>query len=316
MAEGKSRHPSGRLFLFVTLWLMLFLLSVKLSAAWATRSLSLAAESLHALIASFGAFLSLLTITTPDRPSGPSVQGHGKREAIITFILIVCLGCAGLNLLGISVQQLIAVIQDNAQLFSVRVSLRLMQLLGGLVAVSLGLAVVDLYQGRRTSNRALRFSGGQVFRDAWLTLFVMGGLLGVKWGWAWLDAGLAIVLVLLAALSCWQVIRWHLPFMVQQTAIAPEALAHIARQAGGVTHCYNIRSRGLVGRFVFVQMHLIVHPEFARETPFIAEQIQELIQERYGPVQVTFYVDDDLVETEAFDGSTAIVDVNGRHDLN
>lgn len=43
-------------------------------------------------------------------------------------------------------------------------------------------------------------------------------------------------------------------------------IAQIARQVGGVTHCYQIQSQGIVGRFVYIQMHLIIHSEFATES--------------------------------------------------
>jgi divalent metal cation (Fe/Co/Zn/Cd) transporter len=314
MTEGQNRAQVVRLILFISLWLMLLILSVKVSAAWAARSLSLMAESLHTLIASVSTFLSLLTIKAY-RPNGSLIYGQGKRETSIAFLLIAVLSFAGTNLIIISVQQLIGAIRAEALSFSVRVSWPVMYLLSVLVVTSLGLAIFGLYQGRRLSHPALRFNAGQLFKDVVLTLIAVVGLLGVWWGFAWLDVLLAIVLVLLAVGSCWQVISWQFPLMVEQTAIAPEVLAQIARQVGGVTHCYHIRSRGLVGRFVYVQMHLIVHPDLAGLTSVIAQRIEAVIQERFGPVQVTFYIDDDITTSApSYIHSSRDTQVNGKHD--
>jgi Co/Zn/Cd efflux system component len=63
MTEGQNQTQGGRLILLTTLWLTLFVLSVEVSAAWATRSLSLMAELLHTLLTSFSTFLSLLKTT-------------------------------------------------------------------------------------------------------------------------------------------------------------------------------------------------------------------------------------------------------------
>lgn len=314
MTERPTRDQASRLILFTTLWLTLFILSVKVSAAWATRSLSLMAESLHTLLTSFSTLLSLLMITAPDRPKGRLVYGHGKRETLITFLLVAFLGFTGLNLLIISGQQLAAATKGQSLAFPVRVGLPLIQLLGVVVLTSLGLALVGIYQARVLRNPALRFSATQLLKDVWLTLLVLGGLLGVWRGLVWLDVVLAILLVLLAVGSCWRIVNWQLPFLVQQTAIAPEVLAQIARQVGGVTHCYQIQSRGIVGRFVYIQMHLIVHPEFTEVTSWIVERIEGIIRERYGPVQVTFYIDDDFAELANWTHSGVKPEVNGKND--
>ncbi|MBE9125945.1 MULTISPECIES: cation diffusion facilitator family transporter [unclassified Coleofasciculus] len=314
MTEGQNRDQAGRLILFTTLWLTLFVLSVKVSAAWATRSLSLMAESLHTLIVSFSMLLSLVKLTAHDRPMARSVYGHGKRETFITFLLIAFLGFVGLNLWIMSSQQLTTATQGEPLPFPIRVSLPLIQLLGVVVATSLGLALLSLYKGKVLGNSALRFNSRQLLKDVWLTLLVLGGLLGVWWGLVWLDVVLAILLVLLAAGSCWQVISWQLPLLVQQTAIAPEVLAQIAHQVGGVTHCYKIQSRGIIGRLVYIQMHLVIHPEFAGVTTLIVERIKGMLQERYGSVQVTFYIDDDFREAVNWHRSTLKSEANGKSD--
>jgi divalent metal cation (Fe/Co/Zn/Cd) transporter len=313
MTEGQSRAQIGRLILFTTLWLTLFLLSVKVSAAWATRSLSLMAESLYTLLTGFSTLLSLLTITPSERPKKRSVNGHSKRESVITLLFIAFLGFAGLNLLVMSGQQLTAITHRETLIFAARVSLPLMQLLGVVVLTTLGLALLGINQAKVLSNSALRFNASQVLKDVWLTILVVGGLLGVWVGLVWLDGVLAILLVLLAVGSFWQVLSWQLPHLVQQTAIAPEALAQIVRQVGGITHCYQIQSRGIVGRFVDIQMRLIVHPEFTEVTPVIVERIEEAIQERYGPVQATFYIDDDLTQAVILKPSRLKVEVNGKN---
>jgi hypothetical protein len=78
------------------------------------------AESLHTLLTSVSTFLSLLTLKAY-RPNGYPIYGQGKREVVITFLLIAILGFAGLNLIGLSAQQLIGVcLGDTRKLSSSR----------------------------------------------------------------------------------------------------------------------------------------------------------------------------------------------------
>ncbi len=300
MTEGQNRQQIGRLILFTILGLTLFILAVKVSAAWGARSLSLMAESLQTLIVGFSTLLSLLKIKAPKRLTRLPGYGHRKRETVVTFLLVAVLGFAGLNVLILSAQQLAITIQGETLTFPTRVTIPLMQLLGIVFVMSLSLAILGLYQAKKLNNAALRFNGIQLLTDVLLTLLLSVGLLGVSWGLVWLDAVLAIVLVLLAVGNCWQVVSRQLPLLVQQTAIAPEVLAKIVHEVGGVSHCYQIQSRGLVGRLVQVQMRLIVHPDFTQFTSLIVERIEAVIQERYSPVQVTLYIDDDLTESTPY----------------
>lgn len=315
MTEGSHRIQTSRLILFTTLWLTLFILSVKVSAAWATRSLSLMAESMQTLLVSFSTLLSLYKLIANEHPIRRSVYGHGKWETMILFLLIGFFGFTGLNVWGMSAQQLLNQPSDEWLTFPVQVSLPLIQLLAVVIITSLGLALVGRYQGKQLRSAALGFNARQLLLDVCLTLVVLLGLLGVEAGLVWLDVVLAIVLVLVAVRNCWQVVDWQFPLLVEPTAIAPEILAQIAHQVGGITHCYHIRSRGIVGRYVYIQMHLIIHPEFAGVTSVLVERIKGMIEEQYGPVQVTFYIEDDFMIAANRHRSMFISDPN-RDDSN
>lgn len=293
MSEVQRRRRASHQVLLATLWLTLLVLAVKVWAGWAARSLSLLAESMHTLIDSFSTILSLLSVTSPYQVSGREVWGHGKLETIGTLTLVAFLGFSGFNLLGMSIQQLEAAMQKVDAPFSVTINLPLVQLLGVIVAISLCLAFFERYEARVLDNVALRVNADHILRDAWLTILVLIGLIGVWHGYVWLDPLLAIVITIMTAKSCWRMLNWQLPLLVRQTAIAPEVLAHTARQVEGVTHCYKIRSRGIVGRNVIVEMNLLLHPEFLSSARSIAEQVEAAIRERYGPVQVIAYIDSD-----------------------
>ncbi len=289
--EGKKSNRATCLILFTALSLTFLVLSVKVFAAWTTRSLSLMAESLHTLLATFSALLGLLTMTAQNFPTTESVYSHGKRETFLTLLLTAFLSIAGVKLLETAIQQWKFAVEGESLIFPVRVSLPLIQLLGILVATSLGLLLLCMWGARVLRNRILRIHALQQLKDAGLTVLVVVALVGVWWDLVWLDVSLAVVLVLLTAGNFWQIVNWHLPLLVQQTAIAPEMLAKIASQVRGVTHCYRIQSQGIVGRFVYIQMHIVIHPEFAEAIADIAERIEEDIQMHYGPIQVTFYIE-------------------------
>ncbi|MBD2036055.1 cation diffusion facilitator family transporter [Phormidium sp. FACHB-592] len=296
MAEAQGRRRASRQVLLASLWLALLILVVKVWIGWATQSLSLLAESLQTLVNGFSILLSTIAITSR-YPASREVGGHGKVESVLALLLAALMGFACLSLLVVSAQQLEAIAQEASWL-PVRVNSPLLQLLGVVIATNFCLACFQRYEAGLLENSALRFSAGHLFQDTWLMLPVLAGLVGVARGYLWLDPVLAMLLVLAAICNCWRVFNWQLPSVMRQIAIAPEALAQTIHQVEGITHCYGIQSRGVVGRQVFVEMRLILHPECLSIARSIAERVERAIRDRYGPVKVVIYIDSDRPKSD------------------
>ncbi|MBD2057652.1 cation diffusion facilitator family transporter [Oculatella sp. FACHB-28] len=319
MSEARNRRRASYQVLFATLWLTLLVLAVKLWAGWATRSLSLLAESLHTLIDSFSIVLSLSAIASSYRTSGREIWTHDRRETAGVLLLASFLGFSGFSLLVLSVQQLDVVTQGLESQFPVEISMPLIQLLVVVVAINLCMVWFQRYEARLLENQALQINANHVLKDAWLTVLVCVGLVGVWRGYVWLDPLLAIALVLMSIRSYWRMLNWQLPWLVRQVAIAPEVLSQIARQVEGVTHCEKIRSKGLVGRQVLVEMSLALHPEFMSVARSIAERVEAAIRERYGAVKVVIYIEGDRSKPDSGAESLRFRNISSRRsdpDLN
>ncbi len=289
MSEAQGRRAS-RQVLLASLWLTLFVLAIKVWIGWATQSLSLVAESLHTLIDSFSILLSIIAVSSPFT-SGREGWGHGKLEATLVLMMVAFLGFACLSLVAVSVQQGFAIFARSQDLLPIKITLPLVQLLGLVMAINFCVASFELYEARVLESPILRYSANHLFQDAWLMVLVLVGLIAVWRGFLWVDPLLAVLMVLTALTSCWRILNRQLPSLMQQIAIAPEALAQTIHQVEGITHCYNIRSRGIVGRHVFVEMRLILHPECMSIARSIAERVEQAIRERYGPARVVIYID-------------------------
>jgi cation diffusion facilitator family transporter len=287
MTEAKSRHQASFQVLLATLWLTLLVLTVKVWAGWATRSLCLLAESLHTLIDSVSVMLSLMAIASRHQKAGREVWGHDRWQAAGVLLLVAFLGFAGLMLLSMAVPQLLV----GGSPLPVAINLPLIQLLGIAIAVHFCMIWFERYEARLLENSALRLNANHMLQDGWLSIGMLVGLVGIWRGFLWLDPLMAIVLVIMAIPSCWRMLNWQLPLLVRQIAIAPEAIAQIASQIEGVMQCRRIRSQGIVGRQVWVEMSLVLHPEFVSITRTIAERIEAAIRDRYGPAQVVIYVE-------------------------
>jgi cation diffusion facilitator family transporter len=272
------------------LWLTLLILAVKLWAGWATRSLSLLADSLHALVDSFSTILSICSIASLRHSRGLEVWGHRKRETVVVLLLVALLGFLGLSLLGVAVYQFQSLLQDASLLPAVQVDMPLLLLLSIVISVHICLVVFERYESRVLELTALRHNANHILQDVWLTILVLFGLVGVSQGFVWLDSLMAVVVIIMLVPSVWRILSWQLPSMLYQVVIAPDVLAQMATKVEGVAECSRIHSKGILGRQVLIQMHIRLYPEFVHIAPLVTDRLESLLRDRYGAVQTRIYV--------------------------
>lgn len=286
MTEAQSQRGSSQRLLVMALWLLLMILATKVWIGWATRSLSLFAAALHTLVAIVSLLFSWLAIAATKRGTR-EIWGHGRIEASLTVCLATFLGmatCLVVGFVGAQMQWF-----ASPLLPPVTIDLALVQLVGGMTTLTLLVGMIGRYLAQLWQSPNLKFSFRQTLQDAGVMVGVGGGLLGCAWGISWLDPWLALLALGITLMDAWQVVNHQLPSMMQQVAIAPEALAAVTHQVEGILHCYGIQSRGMVGRLVMVELRLILHPECSDLATAIARRVERLVIQHYGPAKVHIY---------------------------
>ncbi|MGF1569313.1 MAG: cation diffusion facilitator family transporter [Nodosilinea sp.] len=291
MNEGAYQRRISYRLLLTTLWAILLLLAVQAIGGWASQSLTLLAESLHTLVDGFSTVLSLVAVTSPQRQMGREVWGHGRAEVAGTLVLCAFLGFTGVSLGLIALRQIIHGLSGVADPFSVAIDPAVLRFTAAMVILSVALGVYSSYQARSLNSVALKLNTQHFLADAWLSIAMVVVLLAIWQGQRWLDPTFALVLLPLVARSLWRALNEQLPMLLRPTAIAPEAIAQLVTQVEGVTRCTRIRSRGLVGRQVWVELRLVIHPEFMETLENIGEQIDARLRQQYGPLRTQVWVE-------------------------
>lgn len=291
MTEGDYQRRMSYRLLLATLWATLLLLAVEVIGGWATQSLTLLSESLHTLVNAFSTVLSLVAVTSPQRQMGREVWGHGRSEVAATLVLCAFLGFTGISLLLIALRQVGTALTGGTDPFMVILDSRVLRLTAIMVIINVALTVYISYQSRRLNSLALTLNTQHLMSDAWLSLVMVVALMAIWQNQIWLDPLFALGSLPLVARSLWRVLNEQLPLLLRPTAIAPEAIAHLVGQVEGVTHCKRIRSRGMVGRQVWIELYLVLHPEYMELADDIAHQVESLLRRQYGPLRTQVWVE-------------------------
>ncbi|MFS8867073.1 MULTISPECIES: cation diffusion facilitator family transporter [unclassified Synechococcus] len=283
---ARRQHQVQRV-LYVTLGLNLLVFLVKLGLGLATGSLSLVADALHSFTDSGSNILALLAarFSSPE-PDEEHPYGHSKFEAIGALGIAAFLGMASFEILSAAVGRFFKP-QPPLQVDGLTLTLMV-----GVLGINLFVAFYERSWGKALSSSLLLADARHTLSDVWVTLTVLLGLAGIHyWGIPWLDQVLAVPVGLLVFWSGWEVLRENVPFLTDRVAIPPKTLRELVLSLPGVLDCHDITSRGIPGQMIFIEMHMVVEPLDVESAHRITEAVEQLLQERYGPVRVTIHLE-------------------------
>ncbi|MDZ8187121.1 MAG: cation diffusion facilitator family transporter [Nostoc sp. ChiSLP02] len=275
-----------RKVLIITLVLNLFVMGLKAIVGSWTGSLSLLADALHSVTDSANNVLGLIAskFSSP-RPDREHPYGHSKFEAVGALGIAAFLGIACFEILQGAIERILKGGEP------VKISPPELWLLLIVLGVNIFVAFYERAVGRRVGSPILIADATHTMSDIWVTISVIGGLIGVWLGYQWMDVVLAFPVALLVFWSGWSVLKENLPWLVDRMAIAPEVIHGIATSVPGVINCHDIASRGVVGRQVFIEMHLIVNASDVETAHQITEEVESRLEERFRPVRILIHVE-------------------------
>jgi cation diffusion facilitator family transporter len=283
-----------RQILVITLLLNLVVMLIKAIVGFTTGSLSLQADALHSVTDSANNVLGLVTnnFSSP-QPDREHPYGHQKFEALGALGIAAFLGIACFEILQGGIERIFS--QENK---GVEITSSELWLLLIVLGINIFVAFYERRVGKQINSSILTADAKHTMSDIWVTLLVMAGLMGIWQAAAWnlpqlqwLDAILAFPVAILVFRSGWEVLQDNLPWLVDEIAIAPEAIYQIVMEVPGVINCHDIASRGIVGKQVFVEMHLIVEAKDVTTAHEITEEIESRLQAKYHPVRVVIHVE-------------------------
>ncbi|GAB4524683.1 MAG: cation diffusion facilitator family transporter [Pleurocapsa sp.] len=292
----KDNRSQVRKVLWLTLLLNLFVMALKASVGFATGSLSLQADALHSVTDSANNVLGLIAnrFSSP-HPDREHPYGHQKFEALGALGIAAFLGIACFEIIQGVIERIFFSSEQNSL---VQVSTAELWLLFVVLGVNIFVAFYERSVGKRIGSPILVADAKHTMSDIWVTMIVIAGLVGV-WQASnlnlpqlqWLDVILAFPVALLVFYSGWEVIKENLPWLVDEMAIAPETIYNLVMEVPGVVNCHDIASRGILGRQVFIEMHLIVSTSDVTTAHKITEEIEIRLAKKFGSVRVLIHVE-------------------------
>jgi len=260
---------------------------LKLVIGLLTGSLAVLADAMHSATDGLSSLLGLITNGLSDpKPDRDHPYGHDKYEGLGALAIAGFILFTAFEILKTSLERI------AAGLPPLRLDGQDLLLLLIVLGCNLLLAGYERSEGRRLGSQLLLADAKHTTSDIWTTVVVLIGLAGVlTLGINWLDVAMAVPLCVLLVRACWQVLKSNLPWLVDQIAIAPEAIHEVAMAVPGVLNVHDIASRGVLGQRVFIELHMVVDANDLPTAHRITELVEEHLDARFGPVRCTIHLE-------------------------
>lgn len=289
-----------RKVLIITLVLNLVVLTIKAVVGWLTGSLSLMADALHSVTDSANNILGLaVNQFAAPHPDREHPYGHQKFDSVGALAIAAFLVIACFEILSTAFERLVSGGKPA------KISPAELWMLLIVLGINIFVAFYERKVGQRNGSAILIADAQHTMSDVWVTIMVMGGLIGVWQGEVWnlpqlqsLDVLLAFPVALLVFKSGWQVFKENLPLLVDEMAIPPETIQAIVMEVPGVVNCHSIASRGAIGRQIFIEMHLIVEAKDVENAHLITEIVEERLQARFNPARILIHIEPPAYQSE------------------
>jgi cation diffusion facilitator family transporter len=269
-----SRAAAVRRVLWLVLALNLSVTAIKIAVGLYTGALAVVADGFHSVVDSSSNLVALLGLWVASRPADANhPYGHQKFEAIAT------LGIGGLLLIAAfeigrgAVERLLGAADPPL------VTPVVLGLLALTFVVNLGVAVFEAAEGRRLKSMLLAADAAHTRTDLYITLSVIGALIGTRFGLEWLDPVVAGAVVVLLFRAAFAILRSTSGVLTDQAVADPALVGSIVQGVPGVTAVGTIRSRGRDDA-AYVDLNIRVNPAMdADQAHSVASEVEHRIAE-------------------------------------
>ncbi len=257
----------------------------KIGVGLATGSISMVADGFHSTMDASSNVMGLVSLVIAARPpDADHPYGHQKFETFATLGIGLLLLLAGWNVLTAALTRLT---EGGAPEVSV-LSFAVMT-----VTLTINWLVTryESHQGRRLKSSLLLADAAHTQSDVFVSLSVIVGLVAVKLGWPWVDAVVALVIVVAIGRTGWRIIRSASRVLSDTAVIDPTEVERVALSVEGVKSAHKIRSRG-TDQVTYLDLHIQVDGRMALEEAHrLGHMVQDRIKKELDVTDVVVHVE-------------------------
>ena len=256
--------------LYRVFFLNLLVAAAKIALGVTTGAVSVLSDGFHSLTDTASNVVAIIGVRAASAPPDDDhPYGHRKFETMASIGILVFL----LLVLREVLDAAWARFQDagepdiNALTFIV---------MGATFVINIGVVAYERRAGRRLHSDVLLADAHHTMSDMMTSLTVIAALVGMSFGYTWLDPFAALIVAAFILYACWQIFNSTTSILADRMVMPEAGIRDEVSRVPGVIGCHQIRTRGSAD-FVFLDLHVWMNPEMPLEE---AHALSHVVKDR------------------------------------
>ncbi len=235
--------------LYRVLFLNLIVAAAKIALGMSTGAVSVLSDGYHSLTDTASNVVAIIGVRIAgEPPDDDHPYGHRKFEtmaslAILVFLLLV-------------LREVLSAAWDRLQTGGApTINTLTFVVMGGTFAINLAVVFYERSAGRRLQSEVLLADASHTLSDLMTSATVIIALIGVKFGYLWLDPVAALIVAVFIAHACWEIFNSTTGILADRFVIPEDEIRAVVKSVPEVIDSHRIRTRGSAD-FVFLDLHI------------------------------------------------------------
>jgi len=274
-----SRAAQVSTVLYRVLFLNLIVAAAKIALGLSSGAVSVLSDGYHSLTDTASNIVGIIGVRIAGAP--PDVDhpyGHRKFETMASLGIMVFLLLVLREVLSAAWERLHSGGEPiiNTLTFAV---------MAGTFAVNLGVVFYERRAGRRLQSEVLLADAHHTMSDLMTSATVIVALIGVKFGYLWLDPVAALVVAVFIAFACWEIFNSTTGILADRFVIPEEQILEVVKSVPEVIGSHHVRTRGS-NDFVFLDLHIWMDADMSLdEAHSISHVVKDKLMARFPQIK-------------------------------
>ncbi len=256
--------------LYRVFFLNLLVATAKIALGVTTGAVSVLSDGFHSLTDTASNVVAIIGVRAASAPPDDDhPYGHRKFETMASMGILLFL----LLVLREVLAAAWARFQDGGQPDVTSLTFAVM---GGTFVINLAVVAYERRAGRRLHSEVLLADAHHTTSDLLTSLTVFAALIGVSFGYPWLDPFAALIVAVFILVACWQIFKSTTGILADRMVMPEAGIRDVVSSVPGVIGCHQIRTRGSAD-FVFLDLHVWMDPAMRLES---AHALSHVVKDR------------------------------------
>ena len=245
----RTRASEVSLVLYRVLVLNLIVAAAKIALGLTSGAVSVLSDGFHSLTDTASNVVAIIGVRIAGAPPDEDhPYGHRKFETMASVGILLFLLLVLLEVLSAAWDRF----RGGGQPAITALTFIVM---GATFAVNLAVVFYERGAAARLQSDVLLADAHHTLSDLLTSATVILALIGVMYGYAWLDPAAALVVAAFIGHACWEIFRSMTGILADRIVIPEEDIRRVVSSVPEVVGCHNIRTRGSAD-FVFLDLHI------------------------------------------------------------